>query len=63
MSNSVNEVTQLNTETAYWRAQEMLLLQQVTSLASKQLNTQIVFKEILHLMSELLDSIEVELFY
>jgi Nif-specific regulatory protein len=32
----------------------MLLLQQVTSLASKQLNTQIVFREILHLMSELL---------
>ncbi|WEH91599.1 GAF domain-containing protein [Acinetobacter soli] len=54
MSNNVNEVTQLNTETAYWRTQEMLLLQQVTSLASKQLNTQIVFREILHLMSELL---------
>jgi Nif-specific regulatory protein len=41
MSNNVNEVTQLNTEQPIGY-QEMLLLQQVTSLASKQLNTQIV---------------------
>lgn len=54
MNMSVLEVSQLNSEAAYWRTQEMLVLQQVTSLASKQLDTGIVFREILHLMSELL---------
>ena len=54
MNMSVLEVSHLNSESAYWRTQEMLVLQQVTSLASKQLDTKIVFREILHLMSELL---------
>lgn len=54
MNISIQEISQLNSEAAYWRTQEMLVLQQVTSLASKQLDTKIVFREILHLMSELL---------
>lgn len=54
MNMSVLEVSQLKSEAAYWRTQEMLVLQQVTSLASKQLDTAIIFREILHLMSELL---------
>jgi Nif-specific regulatory protein len=39
---------------AYWRAQEILLLQQVIGLIGRSLSSDIVLKEILHLMSELL---------
>ncbi|MGP5475270.1 sigma-54 interaction domain-containing protein [Pseudomonas helleri] len=39
---------------AYWRAQEMLLLQQVMALAGKNFNPEPVFRELLHLLSELL---------
>lgn len=39
---------------AFWREQEMLLLQNVMSLVGKSLSPDIVLREILHLMSELL---------
>lgn len=39
---------------AFWRAQEMLLLQHVMALAGKTLHPEPVFKEMLHLISELL---------
>ncbi len=39
---------------AFWRAQEMLLLQQVTSLAGKDFSPERVLREMLHLLSELL---------
>lgn len=39
---------------AYWREQEMLLLQQVMALVGKGLSPDIVLRETLHLMSELL---------
>lgn len=39
---------------AFWREQEMLLFQQVMGLVGKSLAPDIVFREILHLMSELL---------
>ena len=43
------------TETAaFWRSQEILLLQQVTSLASKYIDPHPVMAEMLHLLSELL---------
>nr|WP_321890089.1 sigma 54-interacting transcriptional regulator [Paraburkholderia bannensis] len=38
----------------FWREQEMLLLQQIMSLVGKSLSTDIVLRETLHLMSELL---------
>ncbi len=38
----------------YWREQEMLLLQQVMALVGRSLSPQDVFREMLHLMSELL---------
>ncbi|MGV8920832.1 MAG: GAF domain-containing protein [Pseudomonas sp.] len=39
---------------AFWRAQEMLLLQQVVALAGKNFNPDPVLKEMLHLLSELI---------
>lgn len=39
---------------AYWREQEMLLLQQVMGLIGKSLSPEVVLREILHLLSELL---------
>jgi Nif-specific regulatory protein len=39
---------------AFWREQEMLLLQNVMSLVGKSLSPSVVLREILHLMSELL---------
>ncbi|WP_393922651.1 sigma-54 interaction domain-containing protein [Pseudomonas fluorescens] len=48
-----NEVGSSETP-AYWRAQEMLLLQQVMALAGKNFSPEPVFKEMLHLLSELL---------
>ena len=39
---------------AYWREHEMLLLQQVMALVGKSLSPHPVFREMLHLMSELL---------
>ncbi|TCK84351.1 sigma 54-interacting transcriptional regulator [Paraburkholderia sp. BL9I2N2] len=39
---------------AFWREQEMLLLQQVMALVGKNLSPVPVFREMLHLMSELL---------
>ncbi|MNF69149.1 Nitrogen fixation protein VnfA [compost metagenome] len=39
---------------AYWRAQEMLLLQQVMAIAGKNFSPELVFKEVLHLLSQLL---------
>ncbi len=39
---------------AFWREQEMLLLQNAMSLVGKSLSPDIVLREILHLMSELL---------
>ncbi len=39
---------------AFWRAQEMLLLQQVTTLAGRDLSPDRVLREMLHLLSELL---------
>ena len=43
-----------NDSPAFWREQEMLLLQNVMSLVGKSLSPDIVLREILHLMSELL---------
>ncbi|WP_304640333.1 sigma-54 interaction domain-containing protein [Pseudomonas sp.] len=39
---------------AFWRAQEMLLLQQVTALAGRDFAAERVLREMLHLLSELL---------
>lgn len=39
---------------AFWRSQEMLLLQQVTGLMGKDLTSDTVLNEMLHLLSELL---------
>ncbi|MGV8919348.1 MAG: sigma 54-interacting transcriptional regulator [Pseudomonas sp.] len=39
---------------AFWRSQEMLLLQQVTGLMGKELASETVLQEMLHLLSELL---------
>ncbi|ANQ85651.1 Fis family transcriptional regulator [Azoarcus olearius] len=39
---------------AFWREQEMLLMQQVMGLVGKSLSPDVVLREILHLMSELL---------
>jgi Nif-specific regulatory protein len=39
---------------SYWRAQEMLLLQQVMGLIGRSLASDVVLREMLHLMSELL---------
>jgi len=39
---------------AFWREQEMLLLQQTMALIGKSLSPDVVLREILHLMSELL---------
>ncbi|SDD67748.1 sigma-54 interaction domain-containing protein [Paraburkholderia lycopersici] len=39
---------------AFWREQEMLLLQQIMSLVGKSLSPDVVLRETLHLMSELL---------
>lgn len=39
---------------AFWRSQEMLLLQQVMTLASKQIDPLPVMSEMLHLLSELI---------
>lgn len=39
---------------AFWREQEMLLLQQVTGLIGKSLSPDVVLREMLHLLSELL---------
>lgn len=47
-------VDDLNNSPAFWRSQEMLLLQQVMALAGKSLAVEPVFKEMLHLLSELL---------
>ncbi|WP_207793553.1 sigma-54 interaction domain-containing protein [Pseudomonas lopnurensis] len=43
-----------DTTPAFWRSQEMLLLQQVMALAGKDFAVEPVFKEMLHLLSELL---------
>ncbi|HDT0414678.1 sigma-54-dependent Fis family transcriptional regulator [Klebsiella michiganensis] len=43
-----------NYDPNYWRSQEMLLLQQVISLSGKSFTYDKVFKETLHLLSELL---------
>jgi Nif-specific regulatory protein len=45
---------QVDDSPAYWRAQEMLLIQQVMSHVSKELLLETPLQEILHLMSELL---------
>ena len=47
MNNSASEMS------AHWRSQEMLLLQQVMSLAERHLSGEQVFREMLHLASEL----------
>ena len=39
---------------AYWRSQEMLLLQNIIALSDKKFSYEAVYKEILHLLSELL---------
>ncbi|GEM_PF-6629783 len=39
---------------AFWRTQEMLLLQQVTALAGRDFSPETVLREMLHLLSELL---------
>lgn len=49
-----SKVDDLNSSPAFWRSQEMLLLQQVMALAGKSLAVEPVFKEMLHLLSELL---------
>ena len=45
---------ELETSPAFWRSQEMLLLQQVTALMGKDLSPEAVLYEMLHLLSELL---------
>lgn len=54
MANDVRDELVGSETPAYWRAQEMLLLQQVMALAGKNFNPEHVFKEMLHLLSELL---------
>ncbi len=49
-----SKIDDLNSSPAFWRSQEMLLLQQVMALAGKSLAVEPVFKEMLHLLSELL---------
>lgn len=54
MANNVKSELDSSETPAYWRAQEMLLLQQVMALAGKNFSPEPVFKEMLHLLSELL---------
>ncbi|WP_300436562.1 sigma 54-interacting transcriptional regulator [Zoogloea sp.] len=54
MIKAVNTDTDSERSPTFWREQEMLLLQQVMGLVGKSLAPDVVFREILHLMSELL---------
>ncbi len=49
-----SKVDDISNSPAFWRSQEMLLLQQVMALAGNSLAVEPVLKEMLHLLSELL---------
>lgn len=51
---NTSDPAETDTTPAFWREQEMLLFQQVMGLVGKSLSPDVVLREILHLMSELL---------
>ncbi|AVA35854.1 sigma-54 interaction domain-containing protein [Cupriavidus metallidurans] len=54
MKDIVNTESEADTPPTFWRQQEMLLLEQVMALVGRSLSPDVVMREMLHLLSELL---------